>query len=543
MLGALRGAKPLGDVFAGLILAAIALPEQLATANLAGMPAAAGLVAFAAGTIAFAIFGMNRYVSVGADSTISPIFAASIVATVGVSSPLYGAYAGVVALLAGIALIVAGFIRAGWIADLLSIPVTIGFLAGVGARIIIGQLPTVMGVGALHGPVLAQALVITEYARANRFTLFIALGVIVLVLATERAGPRIPGALLAIVLAGTSVEIFHLEQRGVATLGGLVLTLPAGGMFAHMREGIPWWQLIPIALIVAVVCIIQTAAVARSFPSDGDDMSADFVAVGVGSIAASLFGSFAVNASPPRTAAVVSAGGRSQFAGIFAVVAIALLVVFAAPLIATLPYAALGGILIAIGLRLFRVREMVRIAKRGRWEIALVAASLVLVVLLPIEAGVALSVGLSLLHGIYAIARPPSSELLRVPGTTIWWPVNDNAGGTREPGVVVFAPAAPLTFINARRIVERLTLTMASAPQPVRLLVLECSGVLEVDYSGAEIVATAIEAFCARGIAVALARLGNANTRREALRAGFLEPFGHRIYLSVQEAVDAFARS
>ncbi len=206
------------------------------------------------------------------------------------------------------------------------------------------------------------------------------------------------------------------------------------------------FELFPLALTVALVCMMQTAAVARSFPStpgEDEDVSRDFVGVGAGSLIAGVTGAFAVDASPPSTAVVVEAGARSQAATLLAVAAIAVLAAFAGAAAAYVPRAALDAVLIYIALRIFRVGAMISIARRSSGEILLVAASIALVVVFPIEEGVGLSIALSLAHSTYLLARPLSARLKRLPGTTIWWPPSSRRAGETVPGVLVFAPAAP----------------------------------------------------------------------------------------------------
>jgi MFS superfamily sulfate permease-like transporter len=511
------------DLLAGAVLAAIAIPEQLATAQLASMPAQTGLYAFAAGSLAFAIFGSNRYLSVGADSTIAPIFAVTIAALAAASSASYAVLVGFATLLTGLALVLAGALRLGWLADLLSIPVTTGFLAGIAVHIIVGQLPVVLGVPGGSGSLLLHLVaLVRNLPHVNAMTLAIGAGVFGLTLATERISPRLPGALLGLIGAGVAAAALHLGERGVAFLSAPSSALPRVRIaFVSVHDAL---SLVPVALIVALVCLIQTALVLRSFPSNPDapeEPSHDFAAVGIGSIASAMLGSFAVNASPPRTAIVASSGGRSQVSSIVA--------------------AALGGVLIFIGTRIFRYADMVRIARLGGGEIWLVAAGAFLVIVLPIQTGMLLGIVLSLVHGIYVVARPPSTELVHVPGTTIWWPPDDNTPGERVRGVLVFAPAAPITFTNGHYIVERLAALAACAPQPVRLVVLECSGVMDIDYTGARLVCAAIAGLRARGITVAIARMAVERARNAARRTGLLAALGpQRVFKSVQEAIDAF---
>lgn len=528
-----------GDAVAGLTLAAIAIPEQLATSRLAGMPPMTGLLAFAAGSVAFAAFGANRFLSAGADSTIAPIMASALVALAAAGTPQYATAAGTLAVLVGALLLAAGVLRLGWIADLLSVPVTTGFLAGISVHIVVGQLPSILGI-AVPGGLLVDRIV--DIARrlpeAHALPVLIGAGVFACAVLAERLSALIPGALIGFATAGAAVWLLGLHGQ-VAVMGALPLSVPGFGL------AVPAWTtftgLLPAALIVALVCLMQTAAVVRSFPSDPDgdeNVSRDFGALGLGNVLAALTGAFAVNASPPRTAVVAESGGRSQLAGLFAVLIVAAVALLAAQAFAYVPEAALGGVLVFIALRIFRLRTMTQVARQGGWEILLVLASAVLVVVLPIQIGMTLSIMLSMLHSITIVARPKCAVLARVPGTTVWWALEADEPGEHVPGVLVFAPGAPITFMNASYI--RRVLNQAIAAAPCRLVVIEASGLIDIDFTGAQIMRHDIAALHARGIDVAIARLESARALASADRTGLAKALGAgRIFRSVEDAIRA----
>jgi MFS superfamily sulfate permease-like transporter len=533
------------DALAGLLLAAIAIPAQLATARLAGMPPESGLFTFAAGAFGFAVIGTNRFLSAGADSTIAPIFAGGLAAMAAAGSPEYAALAGLLALLVGLLLLGAAVLRASWVADLLSIPVTTGFMAGIAVHIIVGQVPSVLGVPDTHGSLAARCLQILHHLPdLNPYALAIGLFVLIVTQVTERVAKRVPGALLALVAVAVATSALHLRRHGVEVLDALPPSLPHIAIpRASLGEIL---RILPLALIVALVCMMQTSTVLRAYPSHPDGprhMARDFGGIGAGCVLASLIGGFAVNASPPSTAVVVSAGGGSKAVSVIAAALAVGLLVGGGGLLAYVPHAALGAILIAVALRITRVREMVDIARRGGSEIWLVAASTALVVGLPIQTGMLASIVLSLLHSFYSVARPLCLELLRAPGTTVWWPPQNEAG-EHEPGLLVFAPAAPLNFTNAAFIHGRLTLAIDQAHTPVRMVVIEASGVTDIDYTGATMVRRLVETLRDKGIQVALARLSAERAYEQAVRTGLLEAFGSkRVFRSVEDAVRSFKAS
>ena len=530
-----------GDLVAGLMLAAIAIPGQLATARLAGMPPETGLYAFAAGSLAFAAFGANRFMSVQADSTIAPIFAGALASIAVTGTADYSAQVTLLALMVGIILLAVGLFRAGWLATLLSIPVTTGFLAGISVHIIIGELPTLLGISEEQGHIVLRLVhIVGRLGETNVYALAIGTGVLIATMGTARVSPRVPGALIGLVGAGLAVALFNLDTRGVSMLGALPVRLPTLAVPAlpGLEE---LGSLVPLALVIAMVCIMQTAAVAGTYPSDDekpDDVSRDFAGVGAGSLLAGLIGAFPVDSSPPSTAIVRESGGRSQIASLTAVALMIALMVLASGLTAYVAQAALAGILIYIALRIFRLGEMIRIYRRGGLEILLVAASAGLVIAMPIETGMLLAIVLSFMHSLYIVARPYCVELARVPGSTVWWPPSLVEHGEFEPGVLVFAPAAPLNFSNAQRIRGNIEAAVAAKRPPVKLLVIEASGIIDIDYTGSKVLQQGFADLKAKGIVVAIARLSDQRARDQASRSGLTEAIGaDHVFLSVEDAV------
>ena len=217
-----------GDLVAGLTLAAIAIPEQMATARLGGFEPQIGFYAFLAGTLAFAAAGSNRFLSCGADSTITPIFASTLALMASAGSPEYAQLAAVLALLVGVLLMAAGIFRLGWIADLLSTPVTAGFLAGISIHILLSQLPAVLGVPAPSGSVPQRIWSLFSHStEANPYTMAIGFGVLGLVAIAEWWDARIPGALIGLMLASAATALLGLQGHGVAVLGSLNLAPPS----------------------------------------------------------------------------------------------------------------------------------------------------------------------------------------------------------------------------------------------------------------------------------------------------------------------------
>jgi SulP family sulfate permease len=531
------------DIAVGLTLAAIAVPEQMANARLAGFTPEIGLYAFVAGSLAFAVLGANRFLSAGADSTIAPIFAGSLVLLAAAGSPHYAMLAAALALAVGLVLIAAGIARMGWIANLLSEPVTTGFLAGIAIHIAASQLPALLSLPAGDGNVLQRlAHLGAHIAASNPWTVALGFGVLAATFATEKLNPKIPGALVGLVAATAAVLALGLEHRGVAVLGVVPGGLPHFAIPLITPGDL--LRIAPLSLLIAIVVMVQTSATTRAFtPSDEEpDINRDFIGVGAGSLLAGLAGAFPVNASPPRTAIVSEAHGRSQATGLVAAAVILALAVFGPSLMRHVPIAALSGILLFVALRITRISTMHTVFRQSLGEFALIVATIAAITMLPIQTGVAVGIVLSLLHGLYTTTRARVLELVHVPGTSIWWPPRKDFQGERRKDVRVLAFQAPLSFLNAYDFRRGVHDAIAECPQKPTLVVLEASSIVEIDFTAARTLGEIIAHCREANIVFAVARLESLRAQEALDRFGIMEALGeNRIFHSVDEAIRTLA--
>jgi high affinity sulfate transporter 1 len=535
-----QGPWLVADLTAGLTLVAIAIPEQMATAHLANMPAVAGFYAFIAGSLLFAVLGRHPRMSVGADSTIAPVFAAGVAAVAATGSPDYAHLVSMVALVVGALLVGAGLLRLGWIADFLPLPVIDGLLAGIGVEIFVKQLATVLGLPGGGTTTIGRArAVIDQLGKVNGWALALGVGVLAVVVIGEKVDRRVPGALIGVVAATALVGIADLKHHGVRVLGPVHASLPALGLPSATWHQVG--QLMVTAVTVAFMCIVQISATVRSNPSGpaprAEDFNVDLAAVGAGSILAGLAGSFAVNASPPRTAVVGSAGGKTQVTSLVAVGAIVAVLALATSLLKELPEAALGAILIFVASRLFRLSELRRILHFGWFEFVLALVALATVALVGIEQGVVAAALIALAYRARLTARPRGAVLGREPGTEHWIETDVGRPTEQLPGVVVYLLYAPLFYGNATFVVQRLRRALRSASTAVHALVLDANGIADVDYTGAKALGELIEELKGAGVCVALARASHL-VHHDLKHAGLIEVIGtDRLFASVEEAV------
>jgi MFS superfamily sulfate permease-like transporter len=531
------------DLAAGLTLAAIAIPEQMATARLGGLAPQLGLVAFVAATVAFVALGASRRMSAGADSTITPIFAGALAALAVVGSGHYGVLASTLALMVGAILVLAGVLRLGWIGDLLSQPVTTGFFAGVSLHIVVSQAPALLGLPEESGDLYNRLAHLFANASATRpAALAIGLAVFAVTFGADKLNPRFPGALIALVVATAAAAALGLARHGVAVLGVPPQGLPHPQLPGLSLATLP--PLVGLALVIALVVMVQTAVTAREFSgADGEaDVERDYIGVGAGGLLAGLFGAMPVNASPPRTAAVAAAGGRSGASGLAAAIAVLLLAAFGTRVLSQIPSAALAGILLFIALRIFHVGDFARILRRAPAEFPLAAGTTALIVLLPIQTGVAIGIFLSLVHGVYTITRARLIPFERAPGTTVWWPVSADHPGERAPRAIVLGFQAPLSFLNARAFRHDVVGALDRDGGEARLVVLEASGVVEIDFTAADALNEAIGYAHARKVDFAVARLESVRAQAAFRRFGVLDRLGpDHLFRSVEEAIRALA--
>ena len=528
------------DLLAAITLLVIAVPEQLATSRLAGMPPITGLYAFAAGTLLFALLGSNPQMSVGADSTIAPLFAVGIARLAPAGSGHYVDLVGILAVMVGVLVALIGLLRLGWIAEFLSAPIITGFLAGVAVIIVVHQLPDLFGLpGASGSTVHRITLVVDHLGQTNGWALGIGAAVFAIVVAAERIDRRLPGALVGLVGSTVAVAALGLHGHGVAILGTLAHGAPRLGLFNLSWSAIG--SVAPLAGVVALVVVSQSAATTRAFADEGHyevDVGRDFVGVGAGNVVAGLVGSFPVNASPARTAAVASASGRTQLTGLGAAAAV-LVLVPAAGLLKDVPLATLAAVLIFIATRIFHVRDLVAIARFDRFELGLAVVTLLTVALIGVEQGIGVAVGLAILDRTRLSARPQLHVLGRIPGTTSWAPLSHSAHAAQVPSVLAVLFATPLWYANAVHFRGQLTDSLARALGTPRLVVLDALGMSDIDYTGSRELAAVLDELDHDHTAFAVARAGE-HARDGLRRSGLLARIGEdHLFASVDEAVVA----
>ena len=481
------------DALAGLTLAALGIPEVLGYAKIAGMPLVTGLYTMLLPMAAFAVLGSSRHLVVAADSATAAILAAALAGLAAAGSPAYVRLAGLAALLAGGMLLAARLARLGFLANFLSRTVLVGFLAGVGIGVAAGQLPDMLGITAAGQQTLPRLL---KMARAlphvHLADVAISIGVIVIVVAARRITRRIPGPLIAVIIAIVVSWAVGLASHGVAVVGSVPRGLPSLGLPA-----LGWHDaaaLLGAAASMFVVILAQSAATSRAYAVKYEEPfseAADLVGLAAANAAAAFSGTFVVNGSPTKAQMVDSAGGRSQLAQLTASAAVlVVLVLFTRPL-AYLPDAALAAVVFLIAVQLIDVKEMRQLRACRKREYAVALLTTAAVVILGVEYGIVVAVVASIVDHLRHSYSPLNSVLMKS-AAGHWHASPVGPGARTEQGLVVYRFGTSLYYANAAKLLEDVAALIGHG-RPLRWLVVDCAAIGDVDYTASTALVKLIE--------------------------------------------------
>lgn len=529
-----------GDVLAGLTVAAYLVPQVMAYATLAGLPAVAGLWAILLPLAAYAVLGSSRQLSVGPEST-TALMTAAVVAPLAAGDPSrYATLAAALAVTVGVLCLVAFAARLGFVADLLSRPILVGYLTGVAIIMIVGQLGKITGVRVEGDGVLGElGSFLGRIDRMQAGTALLAAAVLALLFLGRWRFPRLPTPLIVVALAAAAVAVFHLREHGIAVVGTVPQGLPTPRLpgFGDLRD-----LLLP-AVGVLVVGYTDTVLTGRAFAardSDPVDANQELLALGAANVGAGLLRGFPISSSGSRTALGVAAGARTQMYSLVCLAAVVAVLLFAGPLLAGFPTAALGAIVVYAATRLIDVDGFRRLLAFRRTEFFLALAAVAGVLIFDILYGVLLAIGLSVAEMLYRVARPHDAVQGFVPGLAGMHDVDDYPQATTEPGLVVYRYDSPLFFANAEDFHRRALAAVDGQPVPVRWFVLNAEANVEVDSTGLGALDGLRAELTDRGIVFALARVKK--DLRDALDAyGLTESIGaERLYPTLPTAVAAY---
>ena len=531
-----------GDLLAGVTVTAYLIPQVMAYAEVAGLPAVVGLWACVTALLVYAVFGSSPQLSVGPESTTALMTATALGGIAAGQADRYAALAAALAGLVGLFCLVAWAARLGFLADLLSRPVLVGYMSGVAVLMIISQLGKITGLSVEGDTPLAEiGFVLTHLHEADPTTFLLAVAVLTFLLGGSRLFPRAPVPLIGMLLAAGAVAIFDLQARGVTVVGSIPRELPPL-QFPQLEAG-DLRDLAPAALGIAVVAFSDNILTARAFEVRNTaslDSNQELLAIGMANLAVGAAQGFPVSSSGSRTAIGDAMGSRSQLYSIVAVGSVVLAVIFFGPVLAAFPSAALGAVVVYAAVRLVDVAEFRRIGRFRRTELALALGTTVAVLALGALQGVLVAVGLSVLDLLHRVTRPHDGILGFVPGLAGMHDIDDYPEAKPVPGLVVYRYDSPLFFANAQDFTKRALAAVDSAPSRTRWFLLNAEANIAVDLTAVDALEALRQELEKRGIVLAMARVKQ-DLREELQRAGLIGRLGEsRVFMTLPTAVNTY---
>jgi len=526
------------EILAGITFAALAIPEVMGYTDIAGMPVVTGLYTILIPMAVFAVFGSSRHLVIGADSATAVIIASGLAAMAAPRSAQYVAYAGIIALIAAVFLLLAGFLKLGFVSDFLSRPVIMGFLTGVGIQIAIGQLSGMAGMASTaEGPVMQIIWFLRNLPSASLPTLIVSLSVIGVIAITRRVSNRVPGALIAVAGAILLSWVFRLSSYGIAVLGPIPGGLPSIAFPAVPLSDIP--TLIYLAAACFVIILAQSATTSRAYAwkfSETVDENIDLGGLGLANIGAGLSGTFVVNGSPTKTEMVYGAGGRTQVTQLAAVAVVLGVLLFITGPLAYLPAAVLSSVVFLIGLRLVDIGGLTSLRDRRPVEFAVALVTTGTVIFIGVGQGIAIAVAASIIAHLRHSYRPLNSLIVPThDGTTRTIPIADRMQAME--GLVIYRFGADLYFANEKHFIEEILSLVKEADPPLRWFCISAANIGDVDYSGAETIKRVQEELRKRGIVLVLADV-NERVLAKLDRDGIVDLIGKEyIFESVYDVI------
>jgi high affinity sulfate transporter 1 len=524
-------------------VAAYLVPQCLAYGELAGVPPIHGLWAILPSLLLYALIGSSPQLSVGPESTTAVMTAATIAPLAAGNGLAATELSSLLALLVGVVCFVGAWARLGFLADLLSKPILVGYMTGVALIMITGQIGKISGMTLVSESLPGQVLELLQHPGSiHAPTLLLAIGVLVFLLLVQRRHPQAPGPLLAVLLAVALVSLGKLDQRGVAVIGAIPaglphLALPAGASAETLK------YLVSAAVGIALVGYSDNVLTARSFADRGGyriDANQELLALGAVNLGNGLMQGFPVSSSGSRTAIGDALGSRSQLFSLVAFAVVLLVLLVLRPLLALFPTAALGAIVIYAALRLIDIGEFQRMHRFKRSELRLALITTAGVLFTDILMGVGLAVALSVIDLFARLMRPNDAVMGAVPHLAGLHDVRDWEGATTIPGLLIYRYDAPLCFANAEHFRSRALAAIEAERVPVQWFVLNAEAIVEIDITAADVMLELQRILASRGIVFALARVKQ-DLYQQLIRAGLVERIGSQWFFpTLPTAVAAF---
>jgi sulfate permease, SulP family len=531
-----------GDVLAGLTVAAYLIPQCMAYGELAGVEPVAGLWAILPPMIIYAIFGSSSQLSVGPESSTAVMTAVAIAPLAATKSDAYISLAALLAMIMGL-ICLAGYIaKLGFLADLLSKPVLIGYMAGIALIMIGGQIGKIAKIEIEADAFFGQiSEFVSKLQLAHTPTLILGIAVLIFLFTLQRRLPTAPIPLIAVLLSTAAVAIFNLNHRGVAVVGEISAGLPQFAIpqisFQNLRS------LIAAAVGISIVGYSDNVLTARAFANRHNykiDANQELLALGLANLGNGLMQGFPISGSASRTVIGDSVGSKSQLFSLVAMVAVIVVLLFLRPVLALFPKAALGAIVIYAATRLIEIAEFIRLYRFRRSEFLLAIVTTLAVLATDILVGVGIAVSLSVIELFSRVARPHDAVLGTVPDLAGLHDIEDWEGATTIPGLLMYRYDAPLCFANAENFKQRSLLAIKAESVPVEWFVLNMEANVEIDITAIDMLSELRAELASENITFTMARVKQ-DLYLNLERAGFLKNIrAEHIYPTLHTAIAAF---
>ncbi len=499
----------LSDVSAGLALWAVMVPEGMAYAGIVGVPPIMGLYTIVPALIGYALLGTSRQLVVGPDTATGLISALTVAAVAVQGTAEYNALTSTLAILIGFFFLLFGAMRMGWVAAFVSTPVMRGFIEGLVYVTIIGQVPHLIGIEGVSGNFFTKVWnVLQHLSDASLAPVITGLLSLTAMQLFRYFAPRVPAALIVMIVATASIGLLGGEATGVHVAGHVPSGLPH--LVVPSFDIATLQALAPGALAIVLVGYAESlgAAKAAAIESGGDiDPNQELVAHGPANILSGLFGGFLVVGSLSKTSVAIAAGARSQFANLVAAVFCLLTLIFLTPLFRNMPQPALAAIVIAAMLHLTKPHYLRDLFVRSRWSFMIAMIVIGAELALGVMHGIALGVVLSLLELIYVTSHPQGAVLGQLPGTEAYRSVRRHPEVRTFPGLLIWRVGGDLFFASVGQMEAALKNSLAEIRPPIKHVLLDMSSVNFIDVSACDELITFIKQLQSRGVTIAFARV------------------------------------
>jgi SulP family sulfate permease len=532
------------DLFAGVTIFAMLVPQGMAYGELAGVAPVVGLYTAIGALVGYALFGSSHRLMLGPESSSALLVAAAVAPAAAGSPARFALLAALLALLVGVIALAAGLARLGFLADFVSKPILLGYITGVAIIMIVGQLSKLFGIPIASEHFFQQiGELLTHLGQMRVLTLMVGLVLLVFLLVLHRFAPRVPAALIVVVLMTIISSLLHLNTYGIAIVGTIPSGLPHFGLPDLSFTDV--WDLLPSALTLTLIIFTDAVLTARSVAEkhgEKVDANRELIGLGAANLASGLLQGFPAAASQSRTAVDNLAGGKTQLVGIVAATFLVAFLLWFTRLLENLPQLVLAVIIIAAAINLIEVKPLLKVYRLRRVEFSLALVTFVGVLSIGVLAGILVAVGLALVVVIGRISRPHDAVLGSVEGVDGYQDIEGYANSQTVPGLIAYRFDAPLFFANADHFLTEVQELIDAAEPHAEWLLIDAEAIVDIDVTATEALSTLQRELERKGIILAIARAHHP-LQKMLMRSGLTERIGaDHFYPTVRTGVQAFLK-